>query len=504
MEIVLTNQIIFPFLILIFLITILGYGNFLNYFLRLDNFLLNLKNFLFIQGLILISFFTLLINIFTPLNNYVTFIIIFIGIILYLVFNIKNNLNKNEIIFICFVTFLSFVYSFYSGVNDDYHYHFETIKNFKNHNLFEIIHNNRISYNSHWLFLNSVFTINGLYASTFVISALLYSITIFDCFFLFKKTFSEKFYYTCILSFSILIFFLGVINNYKEIGTDIPGVIISLYILVILTYYNFDKKVMININLFIFMIILANFAFVIKITNTLIYFYLLSFLLAVNFNSLKLNFLILLFPIPLLWFFQNINISGCLIWPIEITCIENKTTAEKEINIIKTFAKGDQFLSNSTLGYFEWIGLWFKNHFTKLLETYLIFFIVLISPIFYLYLNNKKNQIIQKNIIYKVLGNKNYIFFLSIIVISNLIWFLYMPAYRFGILYNFSLIVYFIIPLWLNYIDKNREFFQKFCFIVICLIVIYFIFENTLKINWYFERYNTWPPFTNQNLILRN
>ena len=138
------------------------------------------------------------------------------------------------------------------------------------------------------------------------------------------------------------------------------------------------------------MIILANFAFVIKITNTLIYFYLLSFILAVNFNSLKLNFLILIFPIPLLWFFQNINISGCLIWPIEITCIENKTTADKEINIIKTFAKGDQFLSNSNFGYFEWIGLWFKNHFTKLLETYLIFFILLISPIFYLFLNNKK------------------------------------------------------------------------------------------------------------------
>ena len=79
-----------------------------------------------------------------------------------------------------------------------------------------------------------------------------------------------------------------------------------------------------------------------------------------------------------------------------------------------------------------------------------------------------------------------------------------MPAYRFGILYNFSLIVYFIIPLWLTHIDKNRKFFQKFCTIVISLIVIYFIFENTLKINWYFERYDVWPPFTNQNLILRN
>ena len=72
----------------------------------------------------------------------------------------KNKKIKNELLFILFVLVLSIIYSFYSGFNDDFNYHYETINNYKEKNLFEILHHRRISYNSHWLFLNSIYTLS--------------------------------------------------------------------------------------------------------------------------------------------------------------------------------------------------------------------------------------------------------------------------------------------------------------------------------------------------------
>ena len=40
--------------------------------------------------------------------------------------------------------------------------------------------------------------------------------------------------------------------------------------------------------------------------------------------------------LPLLWFFQNYIISGCLIWPIEITCFANNDLALNEYYLIES------------------------------------------------------------------------------------------------------------------------------------------------------------------------
>ena len=102
------------------------------------------------------------------------------------------------------------------------------------------------------------------------------------------------------------------------------------YIFFFLLYKSFDvKENYTNEELFI-ILILACTAFVLKITNTLIFLYLLIIFLNLKFS--KINFLKLLIPLTIIviWFFQNINISGCLIWPIEITCFKNNTLAVKE------------------------------------------------------------------------------------------------------------------------------------------------------------------------------
>ena len=500
---VFVSEITYPLLILLVLISILGYGKILHYYLKINNFFFQAKNFIFILGLILVSFFTQIINIKFPISDNLSILIIILGIIFYIPFFFNNNDKKKEIFFIIVVILICYIFTFFSGVNDDYHYQYDTIQNFKKFNIFEITYNNRISYNSHWLFLNSIFVINYFPSTTYILSGLLYSLLIYDCYYLLKLSLKKKLYTSSVLSFSFLIFFLGVLNNYKEFGTDLPGTIISFYILILISYFVFDRQTLITKNIFLVVFILASFVFIIKITNSLIYLYLIIILFRLDKKVLNLKFLALVLIMPLMWFFQNINISGCLIWPIEITCFGNNNLATEELHIIKTFAKGDHMISIGASENLKWIKIWINNHLHKIIETYLIFLIIMIYPIIYILfkkLPNKKD--FNKDLIFNIKNKKYLLFFISI-VISNLIWFFYAPAYRFGIFYNITLIIFLCIPFWICIIKYDLLFIKKYCKIIIKIIFIYFMLENVLKIDWYMKRYDVWPPIINEELVQR-
>ena len=187
---------------------------------------------------------------------------------------LKIKRKKPELNFLFFVLIFSFIYCFYAGISDDFNYHYETIKNFKNKNLYEILHHRTISYNSHWLFLNSIFSLSYLNSTLFILTSLFFTISIYDFLKLSLVITKNKNYYLSILSFFILIFFLGVLNNYKDLGTDIPGVIISMYMLIIIFNYFYNKDFESINNDFLFLLLLGYFAFIIKITNVLIFLFL--------------------------------------------------------------------------------------------------------------------------------------------------------------------------------------------------------------------------------------
>ena len=72
-----------------------------------------------------------------------------------------------------------------------------------------------------------------------------------------------------------------------------------------------------------------------------------------------------------------------------------------------------------------------------------------------------KNNKIRKetfNFYVNFYKNSYYIILISIIVFSNILWFLLAPAYRFGIFYNLSFIIFFILPLWLKFVSDNFKF----------------------------------------------
>ena len=132
-----------------------------------------------------------------------------------------------------------------------------------------------------------------------------------------------------------------------------------------------------------------------------------------------------------------------------------------------------------------------------------MFSFVIIFPILYCLLKNEK---IRKDffIFYsKNLMKSNYLTLILVVTLFNIIWFFYAPAYRFGIFYNFCIISLLALPSWLNLLQNNFDFVFRYCKIVTCLVLIYFIFVNVNKINWYFERFEIWPPIKNGELISR-
>ncbi len=494
------NYLIYPFHTLLVFISVVGYGHVLNRVLKIDNNLLNLKNLIFIKGLFFIGIILGLLNLFFAINNNLSIAVIIIGLLLYFLFSKSNLLRFHELKLIFFILIFSSIFAIFSGVSDDFGYHLEIINNYKSENLFEIEHGRRTSYNNFWLFLNSIFIVDYFSSTYFTIGSILYSIAVYDTYKLFKKSIKNKNFYVGIFSLFLLIFLLGVLNNFKDFGTDVPGFILLSYIFFFLLYKSFDvKENYTNEELFI-ILILACTAFVLKITNTLIFLYLLIIFLNLKFS--KINFLKLLIPLTIIviWFFQNINISGCLIWPIEITCFKNNTLAVKESYLIESFAKGDINTSISVEN-FSWIQTWFNNHFNKIIETYLLFIILILLPVIYFLIKSKKNNLNFSSII----NNKlSYFLLLFIILISNCIWFLIAPAYRFGFFYNLSLITFLVIPFWTFIYIEFKDSISKYSRFILIIILLYFCLENILKYNWYFKRYDTWPPIINGKLINRN
>ena len=496
---VIINAFIYPLATLVILLSIFGYGKVFNNFFYKDLLSYHFRNLVLFQGLIFTGLFSIIINIFFPLKDIYSISVIIIGLFLYLINFSKINFKK-EINFILIVVIISSFLAIYAGVNDDFDYHLKTINNYKNYNLFEIIHGRQVSYNSFWLFLHSVFSIDKYVASLFILGSLIFTITIYDLFFLLKKSFKENNFILSTISFFFLIFLLGMQNKFKDFGTDLPGAIISFYILLIIVNEFFYKKE-ISKNILVFLILLSSFVFVIKLTNILILFFLIIYIFKVNLLSINFKNIYLPIVLILLWFFQNLVISGCLIWPIEATCFYNVEDPASEFAIIESFAKGDMIATMKTDN-LDWIIIWFSAHSKKLFETYALFFLISISPIIInFYLKNKYVKI--NNILEISLYKFRYYQLLIIIIISNLVWFINAPAYRFGLFYNSILIIFGSIPFWLKLFSKNKEFAYKYLKFLIILIFVYFTYENLIKVEWYFERYEIWPPIVNGELIDR-
>ena len=495
------------------LLSVFGYSSILNNLIFKDNLFKNLLFLNFIIGLLFIYIVVGILFHYFSISNLLTIFIIFLG----LVFFIKNNYKYlNQLSFISKhfkIVLLSVFFGLYALNNNDFDYHFFHILENKRNNLQYGLAvfgpEYRVAYNSAWLFLQSIFFIEKFHYSLFFLTSIFYSVFIRDIYQLIKKSIIEKNHISLIYFLSSLLFVLSVIYKYKDFGTDYASHFILIYIVGLFLSYNHSHKL--NYQFFIYCSLIFSLAVISKISSTIFFLFFIFLIYKISLKSLfsqtkVFHLIILSFPI-LIWFSHNIALSGCIVYPVDYTClsdlswsIDNKDiySAKYNYQIISLFAKGLKIyfwdLSLDELRSFNIINIWFpywiNDHFYKILEKFLPAFIVLaLIPITYVFIKQTK---ISDNYISNSVKKIDQFLLISISIILFIIWFLQAPAIRFGFSYILFILLIFIVPLWYKVFFLKISIVKSIIKKILLLALVFFISHNLIRIFYFILSENDW------------
>lgn len=465
-----------------------------------------------IFGILILGFLALFINFFISLDLIINTSIFFLLIIFFLKY-ILNNINKAKglIIDILIISIIAALSIYLSNINRPdaglYHLPFTKILNdskiiFGSSNIhFRFGHISLIQY-SNAINFNIIFKEKGILIPQ--------GLLIFSTLYFFGKEFFLKikkkdlnidtiFIFIC-FGFSVLNY-----NRYSSFGNDAGGNI--LFIFLIYKTFNLIRKKIINNEDIILLLFVALFCFAQK--SFLIFSFLIPFFLFLKFYKnefIKIfyskDFLILFFLFSIL-FLKNVIISGCLIYPSQVTCFKNlswynnDTTSREEI-MAEAWAKDwinyknkiepEKYIKN-----FNWIKTWYENHFQIIIKKFSQFLIFLFILFFLLIFAPNKNEENKINTIEKKIFN-----ILTITCsISFIFWFIKFPLYRYGSGIIGGLSILFFIQILYKKIKKaNINKFSNYFMLIFLLLISGVLVKNFMKIkdryNIYYNNY-PWP-----------
>ena len=185
----------------------------------------------------------------------------------------------------------------------------------------------------------------------------------------------------------------------------------------------------------------------------------------------------------LIWFLRSFIISGCLIFPVSLSCsgldiFLSKDIIENYANIIKSFARtapNYENFSNFNFSIYStnWILPWFNNYFIKSSITQIMGFITLIFIIPFI-----------KSLIYEKKFFHMKIILIFSFIISFILW-LQAPDIRFAVGLLIS------IPALLVIFSFKLEFLEKFNFLIknfLIFVFVILIFKNFNNYKFFFEK----------------
>ncbi len=450
-------------------------------------------------GFIIISSSALLINFFvslSPSNNTVIYsIIIFIFII-----KSKFKFHKNEIVFLIFSTFITFSLIIFSNINRPdaglYHLPYISILNeskiiFGINNIhFRFGHTSILQYTSA-INNNFLFKENGISIPLASIVSFFYIYFLNEVWKVIKKKDAPDI--SDFFSLFILIYISYKIIRYSSFGNDaVPHLtffyLISYILKNSLKNIDFNKTFLISVFIFINKTTLG----LVFIIPGIIFFLKKDFLLKRLFHSLYSFPLLLLF----LWITKNLLISGCLVYPAKITCIDKLSWTDKT-QILKTYkesqawSKGwpdrkDKNINMSDFNKnFNWVSTWSSKHLKYILKIILPYILVLSLITFYI----KKSLYAHKEKYIDIDLNKRiYLLFLTSLV-GTISFFLVFPIYRYGYSFLVTLIALILILI----LKNNRYLAKKKLFTFVFFISIFlFSIKQVQKIYLKYEN-NRWP-----------
>ncbi len=324
-----------------------------------------------------------------------------------------------------------------------------------------------------------------------------------------NNTFIKKFF-----SFFVLSYMFIEANRYSEYGNDIPGLFYFLFVIYSflgLKKLNISNKEFEKISLF------SIFAFTIK-TFLIFIFFIPLIIFFKNFKKKLIPLFATFFII--LWFIKNILISGCLIYPVNITCFNkldwyssNPKFQISSLNVsqfTELYVKGwyinkdNSYISKDNyqndleekkifLKNFNWLNQnWLDNGLKNIIKRfdYFIFLILLIVLINKFIFNIK---LLQKKRYFSSFEIKN---LLLISLVGTLVFFYKFPDGRYGASY----ILLFLFCIFINFFervsfpDTSKKFKKSLVAIVLSLLCLVMVTKNILRIN---ENYNfistSWP-----------
>jgi hypothetical protein len=461
-----------------------------------------------IFGIIFICFIALIINFFIPLNKIVGTVIIIIAIIPGF-FIIQKINNKNKFfLFLFYNAFITIVLLYASNVNrpDAGLYHLPYTS---------LINENKIiigSANIHFRFghisiiqyLSAIYN-NYLFNTSSITLPLA---SIFSIFLIFSiKKISEHLKsgtnQVAFVIFLILIYSIYSFNRYSSYGNDMSShiyfFILCIFFLELKNIKSCSAEVFFKISLIcIFLITLKTFMTIVA---------LIPLILFINYKK-KLN----LFTDPLFivlslflfsWLFRNLLSSGCIIYPLQISCIDNLIYSniqqtENEQLSGEAWAKGWSDQKNLVLPYekyiknFNWVGTWTSVHLKQIYTKFVPFVVFLFFVFFWIVIKNFYSQrLIRKE---KKIEQSFYILFFLSLFFST-IWFLKFPLYRYGQSFLAILFILIFFLFFLKFLNiENRQNFQNLYKTIISIALILFCLKNFIRINKdSIERYNHYP-----------
>ena len=297
----------------------------------------------------------------------------------------------------------------------------------------------------------------------------------------------------------ILILFLTKFSRLAEYGSDISAqIIIAIYlyfILEILFNNSLNSKESgqyLKLSI-IFIIFASTLKFILVIYS--IFLIMILFQIKKEFfrQIIKFNYLVLTIPAIIFYIFFNFASTGCLLYPVEKTCLNDHFKWALSYEIVEymnlhyeTWAKGGKgpnFNVSEPAKYIEslnWVGNWINVYFKNKVSDFILvtFVIILIFSLFFYkeIFSNIKNIRNLKN---------KFIYFYLITIITFLLWFLNFPTLRYaGYIIVYLLLIFPFVIIYDKYIDtKTVSFLQKVSVIfLICYSV--FLYKNFIRLNY--------------------
>ncbi|MBD1139664.1 hypothetical protein IDH15_00110 [Pelagibacterales bacterium SAG-MED38] len=319
---------------------------------------------------------------------------------------------------------------------------------------------------------------------------------------IFKYFKSKKIDFIFFLSLFFFIFINIFFYRLQEHGTDRSAqILILILFLQLLIFLNFDKNAKNELDQMIVIL-----GLIISLKAFYILYLLVPLVVSwILYKENKLNlfkdllknkifyfFLILIFVVLI----TNFLNTGCLIYPLNLTCFENFSWSLNSAEISKmnqhynlwskaghtpTFKvdNAEVHLQN-----FNWVSNWIDDYFFNKVSD-LIFGLLFTSVFLFLFFFNKKTK--------QIYYNKNYNFLIILIFFLLVEWFVNHPALRYGGYALFAIL--FLMPTSIIIAKFRNNFNQiyKKTSLLLCIVVIVFLSRNYVRINDEFKKYNYSP-----------